>query len=127
VSVIFEIVHRTRYAFHREVQLDRHRRLFRPRGSHDLRVLRVHAPPGEMHLNYLVEVEREPTRAGFDCEEWPVQQLPDDTPGRSACRASATGSTSTSSTAPAPAPAAPPRAMCSCSARGCAATSRTWA
>jgi transglutaminase-like putative cysteine protease len=54
MSVIFDIVHRTRYEFHREVQLDRHRMLFRPRGSHDLRVLAtdlvVSPEPVELHL-----------------------------------------------------------------------------
>lgn len=54
MSVIFDIVHRTRYAFHREVQLDRHRMLFRPRGSHDLRVLAtglvVTPEASELHL-----------------------------------------------------------------------------
>jgi len=45
----------------------------------DHRVLRVHAPAGELHLRYLAEVEREPADDVTDTAEWPVQNLPDDT------------------------------------------------
>jgi transglutaminase-like putative cysteine protease len=38
-SVLFDIVHTTHYRYHQPVQIDEHRVLFRPRGSHDLRVL----------------------------------------------------------------------------------------
>lgn len=37
--VIYDIVHRTTYRFHREVEFDWHRLLFRPRDGHDMRVL----------------------------------------------------------------------------------------
>lgn len=54
MSVVFDIVHRTRYDFHRPVQLERHRMLFRPRASHDLRVLAtdlvVTPEPVALHL-----------------------------------------------------------------------------
>jgi transglutaminase-like putative cysteine protease len=43
------------------------------------RVLRVHAPAGALHLHYLADVEREPILDVADCNEWPVQDLPDDT------------------------------------------------
>jgi transglutaminase-like putative cysteine protease len=39
VSVTFDITHTTEYRYHQPVQLGEHRVLFRPRGSHDLRVL----------------------------------------------------------------------------------------
>ncbi len=37
--VLFDIVHTTHYRYAQPVKLDEHRVLFRPRGSHDLRVL----------------------------------------------------------------------------------------
>jgi transglutaminase-like putative cysteine protease len=39
VAIIFDIVHTTQYRYHQPVQLDEHRVMFRPRGSHDVRVL----------------------------------------------------------------------------------------
>jgi transglutaminase-like putative cysteine protease len=39
VSVFFDITHTTHYQYHQPVQLGEHRVMFRPRGSHDLRVL----------------------------------------------------------------------------------------
>jgi transglutaminase-like putative cysteine protease len=39
VTVLFDITHSTHYRYHRPVQLGEHRVMFRPRGSHDLRVL----------------------------------------------------------------------------------------
>jgi transglutaminase-like putative cysteine protease len=39
VSVLFDITHTTHYRYHQPVALGEHRVLFRPRGSHDLRVL----------------------------------------------------------------------------------------
>jgi transglutaminase-like putative cysteine protease len=39
VSVLFDIHHTTHYRYHQPVQLGEHRVMFRPRGSHDLRVL----------------------------------------------------------------------------------------
>ncbi len=39
MSVLFDISHTTHYRYHQPVQLGEHRVLFRPRGSHDLRVL----------------------------------------------------------------------------------------
>jgi transglutaminase-like putative cysteine protease len=39
VSVIFDIVHTTHYRYARPVELQEHRVMFRPRGSHDVRVL----------------------------------------------------------------------------------------
>ena len=39
MSVLFDITHTTHYRYHQPVQLGEHRVLFRPRGSHDLRVL----------------------------------------------------------------------------------------
>ena len=39
MSVFFDITHTTHYRYHQSVQLGEHRVLFRPRGSHDLRVL----------------------------------------------------------------------------------------
>jgi transglutaminase-like putative cysteine protease len=39
VSVFFDISHTTHYRYHQPVRLGEHRVLFRPRGSHDLRVL----------------------------------------------------------------------------------------
>jgi transglutaminase-like putative cysteine protease len=39
VPVIFDIVHTTHYRYRQPVQLGEHRVMFRPRGSHDLRVL----------------------------------------------------------------------------------------
>ena len=39
MSVLFDIVHTTHYRYHQPVQFGEHRVLFRPRGSHDLRVL----------------------------------------------------------------------------------------
>lgn len=39
MSVLFDITHTTHYQYHQPVQLGEHRVLFRPRGSHDLRVL----------------------------------------------------------------------------------------
>ena len=39
MSVLFDIVHTTHYRYHQPVQLGEHRVMFRPRGSHDLRVL----------------------------------------------------------------------------------------
>jgi transglutaminase-like putative cysteine protease len=39
VSVIFDIVHSTHYVYHQPVELGEHKVMFRPRGSHDLRVL----------------------------------------------------------------------------------------
>jgi transglutaminase-like putative cysteine protease len=39
VSVLFDITHTTHYRYHQPVQLGEHRVMFRPRGSHDLRVL----------------------------------------------------------------------------------------
>jgi len=39
VSVFFDISHSTHYRYHQPVQLGEHRVMFRPRGSHDLRVL----------------------------------------------------------------------------------------
>ena len=54
MSVVLDIVHRTHYQFHRPVQLEQHRMLFRPRGSHDLRVLAtdlvVQPAPISLHL-----------------------------------------------------------------------------
>jgi transglutaminase-like putative cysteine protease len=43
------------------------------------RVLRVHAPAGDLRLHYLAEVERETRPDHADTSEWPVQELPDDT------------------------------------------------
>ncbi|MEQ1684786.1 MAG: transglutaminase family protein [Burkholderiaceae bacterium] len=39
MSVFFDITHTTHYQYHQPVQLGEHRVMFRPRGSHDLRVL----------------------------------------------------------------------------------------
>lgn len=39
MSVLFDITHITHYRFHTPVTLSEHRVMFRPRGSHDLRVL----------------------------------------------------------------------------------------
>ena len=39
MSVFFDISHSTHYRYHQPVRLGEHRVLFRPRGSHDLRVL----------------------------------------------------------------------------------------
>ena len=39
MSLLFDIVHSTHYRYHQPVQLGEHRVMFRPRGSHDLRVL----------------------------------------------------------------------------------------
>ena len=39
MSVLFDIIHTTHYRYHQAVQLGEHRVMFRPRGSHDLRVL----------------------------------------------------------------------------------------
>ena len=39
MSVLFDIAHTTHYRYHRPVQLGEHRVMFRPHGSHDLRVL----------------------------------------------------------------------------------------
>ena len=39
MTVLFDIVHSTHYRYAQPVQLGEHRVLFRPRGSHDLRVL----------------------------------------------------------------------------------------
>jgi transglutaminase-like putative cysteine protease len=39
VPIIFDIVHTTHYRYHQPVRLDEHRVMFRPRGSHDIRVL----------------------------------------------------------------------------------------
>ena len=39
MSVLFDIAHTTHYRYHQPVQLREHRVMFRPRGSHDLRVL----------------------------------------------------------------------------------------
>jgi len=39
VTALFDITHTTHYRYHQPVQLGEHRVMFRPRGSHDLRVL----------------------------------------------------------------------------------------
>ena len=39
MSILFDITHTTHYRYHQPVQLGEHRVMFRPRGSHDLRVL----------------------------------------------------------------------------------------
>ncbi len=39
MSVFFDILHTTHYRYHQAVELGVHRVMFRPRGSHDLRVL----------------------------------------------------------------------------------------
>lgn len=39
MSVLFDISHTTHYQYHQPVQLGLHRVMFRPRGSHDVRVL----------------------------------------------------------------------------------------
>jgi transglutaminase-like putative cysteine protease len=39
VAIVFDILHSTHYRYHQPVTLDEHRVMFRPRGSHDLRVL----------------------------------------------------------------------------------------
>lgn len=39
MSVLFDILHTTHYRYHHAVDLGEHRVMFRPRGSHDLRVL----------------------------------------------------------------------------------------
>jgi len=39
MSIIFDITHSTHYRYHQLVRLREHRLMFRPRGSHDLRVL----------------------------------------------------------------------------------------
>lgn len=39
MSIVFDITHTTHYRYHQPVQLGEHRVMFRPRGSHDLRVL----------------------------------------------------------------------------------------
>lgn len=39
MSIFFDITHTTHYQYHQAVQLGEHRVMFRPRGSHDLRVL----------------------------------------------------------------------------------------
>ena len=39
MPVLFDITHTTHYRYHQPVQLGEHRVMFRPRGSHDLRVL----------------------------------------------------------------------------------------
>ncbi len=39
MTVHFDIIHTTHYRYHQPVQLGEHRVMFRPRGSHDLRVL----------------------------------------------------------------------------------------
>lgn len=54
MSVLFDISHTTHYRYHQPVQLGEHRVLFRPRGSHDLRVLatdmRVTPEPADIRL-----------------------------------------------------------------------------
>ena len=54
VSVFFDITHTTHYRYAQPVQLGQHRVLFRPRDSHDLRVLatdmQVFPPPLEIRL-----------------------------------------------------------------------------
>ena len=39
MSIVFDITHTTQYRYRRPVRLGQHRVMFRPRGSHDLRVL----------------------------------------------------------------------------------------
>ena len=39
MSIVFDITHTTHYRYHQPVRLGEHRVMFRPRGSHDLRVL----------------------------------------------------------------------------------------
>lgn len=39
MTILFDIVHTTHYRYAQPVQLDEHRVMFRPRGSHDMRVL----------------------------------------------------------------------------------------
>ena len=39
MSIFFDITHTTHYRYHNAVTLGEHRVMFRPRGSHDLRVL----------------------------------------------------------------------------------------
>jgi transglutaminase-like putative cysteine protease len=54
VSVIFDITHTTRYSYAKPVELGEHRVMFRPRDSHDLRVLatdlKVDPPPEDIRL-----------------------------------------------------------------------------
>lgn len=54
VSICFDITHTTEYRYARPVSLGEHRVMFRPRDSHDLRVLatdlQVHPPPRDIRL-----------------------------------------------------------------------------
>ena len=54
MPVLFDITHTTHYRYHQPVQLGEHRVMFRPRGSHDVRVLatdlKVTPEPVEIRL-----------------------------------------------------------------------------
>ncbi|MFT3859558.1 MAG: transglutaminase family protein [Aquabacterium sp.] len=54
MSITFDITHTTRYRYARPVELGEHRVMFRPRDSHDLRVLatdlKVDPPPQDIRL-----------------------------------------------------------------------------
>ena len=54
MSILFDITHTTHYRYHQPVQFGEHRVMFRPRGSHDLRVLatdmRVTPEPVDIRL-----------------------------------------------------------------------------
>jgi transglutaminase-like putative cysteine protease len=54
VSIIFDITHTTQYRYARPVELGEHKVMFRPRDSHDLRVLatdlQVNPPPQDIRL-----------------------------------------------------------------------------
>jgi transglutaminase-like putative cysteine protease len=58
MSVIFDIRHTTHYRYHNPVELGEHRVMFRPRGSHDLRVLAtdMHVTPQPVDIRLIQDV-----------------------------------------------------------------------
>jgi transglutaminase-like putative cysteine protease len=58
VSVVFDIVHTTEYRYAKPVELGEHRLMFRPRYSHDLRVLAtdLQVSPGMQNIRMIQDV-----------------------------------------------------------------------
>jgi transglutaminase-like putative cysteine protease len=58
MSVLFDIVHTTEYRYAQPVALDEHRVMFRPRDSHDLRVLAtdLQVEPPAQHIRLIQDV-----------------------------------------------------------------------
>jgi transglutaminase-like putative cysteine protease len=58
VPVLFDIVHTTHYRYAQPVLLDEHRVMFRPRGSHDLRVLAtdMQVTPTPLDIRLILDV-----------------------------------------------------------------------